>query len=259
MRDHLKFAASLFTLFKEHPLAERFGAAARAGFSAVEVQFPYEIPLASVRNLPVSEGLRVVLINTPADNWHQGSRGVAALPGRRAQFRKDFSRAIDYAVQLNCPAIHVLSGTLAHGTDRNHAQSTFIENLTWACDKTAAQGITILIEPINANDIPGYFLDNFDTARHIIDTVGRENLRLQFDVYHCRAMGHDPVASLQQYANLIGHVQIADFPGRHEPGTGDIAFDDVFAIIARSLPSVWIGCEYHPLTQTHKSFDWMSI
>jgi len=253
-RDRL--AANLSMLFAEHPLKERFHAAAEAGFTAVEIQFPYSIPAAELAGLLDCYGLRLVLHNFPAGDWPAGERGLAILPDRIAEFRASVDQALDYARQTGCSRLNCLSGITPAALDERPLYDTFIANLGYAADRLADHGVTLLIEPINNIDMPGFFLNRMSQALDVLDRVNHDNLRILFDVYHMHIMGEDILSTLDAYGQTIGHVQIADHPGRHEPGSGGIPFADIFARLDAIGYDGWIGCEYHPQDTTLAGLTW---
>lgn len=249
----LRFAANLTMLFTERPLLDRFAAAAEAGFQGAEILFPYDIAARDLSRAAIAAGLELVLINTPPPNWAGGPRGFAAQPGQEARFRHDFDRALRFAQALRARHIHVMSG-VASGPE---ARATLVENLRWAT--TRAPHASLTIEPINTTDMPGYYLDDFDLACGVIEEVGAANLGLQFDAYHARALGHDPAALWPKVAPLVRHVQIADWPGRHEPGTGRIDYPAFFAALEGSGYRGWIGAEYNPGQHTETGLGWLTL
>ncbi len=249
--------ANISLLFNELPLPERFAAARAAGFAAIECLFPYDMTAEAIRAALAANDLRLVLINTPAGDWEKGERGFAALPDRQEAFDRALSTALDYAAACGCRMIHVLAGR----TDRQATApcvQTFIANLRRACVLAARDGLAITIEPLNPTDMPGYFLNDFEQARAIIRTVGTDNLFLQFDAYHAAMMGLDPADTFARYRSLIGHVQIADAPGRHEPGSGETDFPALFAAIAASGYDGAISCEYSPAAATRDGLEWIA-
>lgn len=254
----LSFSANLSTLFTEVDFPERFARAANAGFRAVECQFPYAYAPDLLAEQLGRFQLAQVLMNLPAGDWARGDRGIACLPDRIGEFQDGVGRAIEYATALGCTRINCLAG-VASGADRQALRRTFVDNLRFAAGELKQQGITLLIEPLNARDTPGFFLGTSRQALDIIQEVGADNLCLQFDVYHTHIMEDDVVASLQQSIEHIAHVQIADNPGRHEPGTGTIDFAPVFRALRRANYAGWVGCEYFPSTTTEDSFAWLRV
>ena len=254
----LSFSANLSLLFTEVEFLERFALASRAGFRAVECQFPYPYRIEALVEQLQRHGLPLVLINLPGGDWSRGDRGIACLPGRAAEFRETVGRGIEYASALGCTRVNCLAGIAPAGADPVELRETFVENLRFAARETNRHGITLVIEPLNSRDVPGFFVRTSGQAVEIIHEVGEDNLLLQFDVYHTHIMEGDPVASLQRHIAHVAHVQIADDPGRHEPGTGSIDFDSVFEALREANYGGWVGCEYIPSTTTEKSLDWLS-
>ena len=246
-----RLAANLGHLFTERPLIERFGAAAAAGFTAVELQFPYDLPPAQVKAELARHGLTQLGVNTP----QCPEFGLASLPGRERDFDAAFARALDYVVAIGGHAIHCMAGVVLP-EQRPAAEMVFIKNLSRATAQAADAGITVLIEPINPRDRPNYFLRHVEHAADIIGKVGAPNLRVQFDFYHVQIMGGDLLTRFQKYLPAIGHVQIAAVPSRGEPDEGEVNYPAVFEAIDRSGYSGWIGCEYKPRTRTEDGLGW---
>ncbi len=251
-----KFAANLSLLFNELPFLERFEAAAAAGFEAVEFLFPYEFDAEDIRARLKANGLRQVLFNLPAGNWAAGERGLAIYPNLVDEFRAGVSRAAKYATALGCTQLHCLAGIAPVGGDIRAMRKTYVENLRYAARLLADDGITLLIEAINTRDIPGYFLDTTAKAADIVESVEAENLRLQYDVYHMQIMEGDLTPTIDKYFKIISHVQIADNPGRNEPGTGEINYPFIFDHLDRVGYQGWVGCEYRPRASTFDSLAW---
>lgn len=252
-----QFSANLSMLFTEVPLLERFGRAARAGFTAVELQFPYEQPAAVLREELVRHGLTMVLHNLPAGDWGAGDRGIAADPGRVAEFRAGVARAIEYATTLQVPRLNCLAGKLPPGVSAANARATLVVNLRHAAAALHEAGLTLLIEPINRFDVPGFVLQRSDDAVQLMDEVGAPNLQLQYDVYHQQRTEGELAATIERLLPRIGHIQVADNPGRHEPGTGEIAWPFLFAHLDRIGYRGHVGCEYKPAAGTEAGLGWM--
>jgi hydroxypyruvate isomerase len=252
-----RFAANLSMLFTEAPLLERFGRAARAGFTAVELQFPYEQPAAVLRDELVRHGLSMVLHNLPAGDWAAGDRGIAADPGRVAEFREGVARAIAYATTLQVPRLNCLAGKLPPGVQPAEARATLVANLRFAAAALHEAGLTLLIEPINRFDVPGFVIQRSDDAVQLMDEVGAPNLKLQYDVYHQQRTEGEIAGTIERLLPRIGHIQVADNPGRHEPGTGEIAWPYLFAHLDRIGYTGHIGCEYKPAAGTEAGLGWM--
>ena len=247
-----RFAANLGHLFTERPLLERIGAAAAAGFAAVELQFPYELAASAVKAELARNNLTQLGINTP----HCPEFGLAALPGRERDWEAAFARALDYVVAIGGTAIHCMTGVVPP-EQRPAADTTFIKNLERAAPQAAEKNVTLLIEPINHRDRPNYFLSRIEHAADVVRKVGAPNVRVQFDFYHAQIMGGDLITRFQKYLPVIGHVQIAAVPSRGEPDEGEINYPAVFEAIDRSGYSGWIGCEYKPRTRTEDGLGWL--
>jgi hydroxypyruvate isomerase len=246
-----RFAANLGHLFTERPLLERFGAAAAAGFAAVELQFPYDTAPSAVTAELKKHNLTQLAVNTP----QTPEFGLAALPGRERDFDAAFRRALDYVVAIGGTGIHCMAGVVPVN-ERPAAEKVFIGNLTRAAADAAKSNITLLIEPINPRDRPGYFLSHLEHAADLVTKIGAPNVRIQFDFYHLQIVGGDLLTRFEKYQPLIGHVQIAAVPLRHEPDTGEVNFPLVFEAIDRLGYKGWIGCEYKPKTRTEDGLGW---
>ena len=252
-----RFAANLSFLFPEVPFLDRFAAAARAGFRAVEYLFPYEFAPDELARRLQDYGLGQVLFNLPPGNWDAGERGLGALPGREAAFAAGVEQALSYAHLLNCRQIHALAGVLPDGVARSDAEAVYIRNLRYAAALLKPHGIRLLIEPINnVRDIPGYFLNTAAQAQRIIAAVGSDNLFLQMDLYHCQIMSGDLAENIRQHFGSISHFQIAGNPGRHEPDVGEVYYPYLFDLIDSLGYTGWIGCEYRPQGQTTAGLGW---
>lgn len=251
-----KFAANLSMLFQERPFLDRFEAAASAGFEGVEFLFPYAYDATDIAARLKANGLRQVLFNLPAGNWANGERGIAIYPNLMREFRDSVTDAVRYAKALGCTQLHCLAGIAPIGADHRTMRKTYVENLRFAARALTDEGVTLTIEPINTRDIPGYFLDTTAKAMDVIESVEADNLRLQYDVYHMQIMEGDLTPTISKYLKHIAHVQIADTPGRHEPGTGEINFPFIFGHLDRIGYRGWVGCEYTPSTSTHESLSW---
>ena len=253
----LKLAANLSMMFGELPWADRFAAAARAGFKAVEFQFPYEWPAAEIAEALQANGLECGLINLPAGDMAAGDRGLASVPGREAAFRDALNRGLEYALALGAPRVHALAGLVPPGADRRACRACYIDNLRAAADTLAPHGRTLLIEPLNVRDMPGYFLTRQADAHEIRREVGRPNLEVQMDFYHAQIMDGDLTTTFRENANGIGHLQIAGVPGRHEPDPGEIDYAYVLKAVDDSGYAGWIGCEYKPRAGTADGLSWI--
>jgi hydroxypyruvate isomerase len=253
----LKFSANLSFLYAELGFLERFAAAARDGFKAVEYLGPYGETKEAVAAALRDNGLEQALFNVPSGDWAGGERGIACLPDRVEEFRKGIVTALDYAAALKCPKVNVISGLVKPGADLAALEATLVENLKWAAPRCADAGVRLLIEPINTRDIPGFFLTNTNQAERILDAVGSENLLIQYDIYHMQVMQGDLVPTYERLKHRIGHIQVADNPGRNEPGTGEINYPFVFAALDRLGYDGWVGCEYKPKAGTSAGLGWM--
>lgn len=251
-----QFAANLSMLFTEWPLLDRFDAAARAGFQAVELQFPYECAAVDIQARLQAAGIRLVLHNLPAGDWAAGERGIACHPDRVDEFCAGVEQAISYATVLGVPRLNCLAGIAAAGVPEATLRETLIGNLRYAARRLRSVGIDLLVEPINTFDMPGFYLNTTRQALQILDAVGEDNVYLQYDVYHAQRMEGELAATLSAHLQRIGHVQIADNPGRHEPGTGEINFGFLLAHLDRLGYRGWVGCEYRPKTDTLSGLSW---
>ena len=252
-----KFAANLTMLYNELGFLERFDAAAAAGFRAVEFLFPYAFPVVEIRARLTRNNLALVLHNLPAGNWEAGERGIACHPDRVGEFQEGVGKAIEYAKALGVPQLNCLAGIVPKGVARDAAQATFIANLAYAAGKLEAEGLRLLIEPINTYDIPGFFLSGTRQALDIIDATGAGNLFLQYDIYHMQRMEGELANTIKKNLPRIRHLQLADNPGRNEPGTGEINYAYLFRAIDALGYDGWIGCEYKPATTTAAGLSWI--
>lgn len=251
-----KFAANLTMLFNEVDFMDRFDAAARAGFRGVEYLFPYAYDKHQLADKLQSLGLTQVLHNLPAGDWGAGDRGNACQPARVGEFQDGVGRAIEYATALGCKQVNCLAGIAPAQAKPDELRRTFVENLRFAAGKLKAAGIKLLIEPINTYDIPGFYLTRSAQALEIMDEVGSDNLFLQYDVYHMQRMEGELAANLKKHLARIRHIQIADNPGRNEPGTGEINYSFLFKHIDQIGYDGWIGCEYKPASTTIAGLGW---
>ena len=253
-----KFAANLTMLYNEVDFLDRFRAAADAGFQGVEYLFPYDFSKDELARRLADNRLEQVLHNLPAGDWGAGERGIGCLPDRVGEFQDGVGRAIDYARALGCPRVNCLAGIAPDGADPAQLTATFVANLRFAAGKLGEAGIQLLIEPINTRDIPGFFLTGTGQANAIIDAVGSDNLALQYDIYHMQIMEGDLAPTIQANLARISHMQLADNPGRHEPGTGEINYPFLFDFIDRIGYEGWIGCEYKPAAATTAGLSWIA-
>lgn len=253
-----RFAANLSMLFTEHAFLDRFEAAARAGFRAVEFLFPYAHEAQAIRARLQAHRLELVLHNLPAGDWDAGERGIACHPDRVAEFRDGVERALDYARVLGVRQLNCLAGKAPAGVDEAVLHRTLVDNLRHAANRLRTAGLRLLVEPINTYDIPGFYLNRTSQALALIDEVGADNLHLQYDLYHAQRTEGELAATLQRHLPRIAHIQVADNPGRHEPGTGEIAYGFLFEHLDRIGYDGWVGCEYKPAATTEASLGWMA-
>ncbi len=251
------FAANLTMQFNEVPFIERFAAAAQAGYRAVEFLFPYEHPADVLARALQDAGLQNVLFNMPPGDWAGGERGLAALPGREADFRSSVVAALAYAKALGTPNLHAMAGIVTADADPAACRAAYIANLRYACAACLPHGITVLIEPINTRDMPGYFLNTQSQAHAIREAVGASNLKVQMDLYHAQIMEGDLAIKIQSYLPHVGHVQIAGVPSRNEPDVGEVNYPYLFRLLDESGYTGWIGCEYRPAAGTVEGLGWM--
>jgi len=251
-----RFAANLTMLFTELPFLDRFERAASAGFGAVEFLFPYAYPARDIRRRLDEHGLALVLHNLPAGDWDAGERGIACLPERVDEFRSGVAQAITYAKALGVTQLNCLAGKAPAGVDPAVLNRTLVENLRFAAAALRLADLKLLLEPINSFDIPGFFVHRTTQALAIIDQVEADNLYLQYDLYHAQRMEGELAATLEKHMARIAHVQLADNPGRHEPGTGEINYPFLFAHLDRIGYRGWVGCEYKPAAGTEAGLRW---
>lgn len=251
-----KFAANLTMLFTEHAFLDRFEHAAKAGFDAVEFLFPYAWPAEEIKNRLDAHQLKLVLHNLPAGDWDAGERGIACHPDRVAEFRDGVAKAIEYAKVLGVPQLNCLLGKAPAGVAPDVLRKTVVDNLRFAAAELKTAGLRLLIEPINSFDIPGFYLTGTAQALSILDEVDFDNAFVQYDIYHMQRMEGELATTMQKQLARIGHVQLADNPGRNEPGTGEINYAFVFAHLDRIGYKGHIGCEYKPATTTEAGLGW---
>jgi hydroxypyruvate isomerase len=252
-----RFAANLSLLFADVPLLDRFERAARAGFSSVEVQFPYEAPASVVRDRLVANRLKMVLHNLPAGDWAAGDRGIACNPARQAEFRAGVARGIEYATTLGVPQLNCLAGKPGAGVPDADTRATFVGNVRYAAAELKKAGLKLLIEPINNFDVPGFWLNRTALAIEVLDEAGADNAFVQYDVYHAQRYEGELAGTLSRHLARIGHIQVADNPGRHEPGTGEINYPFLFQHLDSIGYSGHIGCEYVPAGSTEAGLGWL--
>jgi len=252
-----RFAANLSMLFTEGPFLDRFKTAREAGFDAVEFMFPYEFKASDIAAALKDNGLDLVLHNLPPGDWAAGDRGTACDPGRVQEFRDGVEKAIDYARALGCPKLNCLAGKLPGGVAPEKARGVLVENLRYAAERLAAANVGLLIEPVNSRAIPGFFVDRPSLGFSIVSEVGSPNLKVQYDIFHAQVMEGDLANTMEREWASIGHIQIADNPGRHEPGTGEINYPFLFKRIDELGYKGAIGCEYNPATTTAAGLGWL--
>ena len=256
MRSMFAFSANLSTLFTDRPFPQRFAAAKACGFDAIECQFPYAHPVDELAALLQAHDQRMVLHNLPAGDWDAGERGIACYPDRTAEFREGVAKAIGYAKVLGVPRLNCLAGKTPAGAADAVLRKTLVENLRYAAAELKTVGVKLVIEPINTFDMPGFYLHGTSQAVSILDEVASDNAFVQYDIYHMQRMEGELAATLQKQLARIGHIQLADNPGRNEPGTGEINYAFLFAHLDRIGYDGWIGCEYKPATSTEAGLGW---
>jgi hydroxypyruvate isomerase len=251
-----KFAVNLSTIFTEVPFLERFKKAGDCGFSFVECQFPYAHSIEEIQKELEQHQLSMVLINLPPGNWKKGDRGIAVDPDRTEEFKRSVKEGIKYAKALKVSRIHCMAGNVS-GLDPEAAREVYQENLHYAGTEIEKHGLTLLIEPINPFDMPGYYLSNIYQAKEILNAVDLLNVKLQFDFYHMERVHGHSLSIYKQYADIVGHVQMADFPGRHQPGSGKMDYQTIFQHLNETYEG-YIGVEYTPQGKSEESFEWLS-
>ncbi|ANI99547.1 hydroxypyruvate isomerase [Polynucleobacter wuianus] len=252
-----KFAANLTMLFNEVPFLDRFEKASSAGFKAVEFLFPYPFAANEIKQKLDQNQLSLVLHNLPAGDWDAGERGIACLPDRKEEFRAGVAKAIEYAKVLGVHQLNCLAGKVPTGADQKLAHATFVENLRYAAAELKKNHLRLLIEPINTFDIPGFFLNITQQAIDILSEVGADNVFVQYDIYHAQRMEGELANTIEKHFAKIAHIQLADNPGRNEPGTGEINYAYLFKFLDRIGYQGWIGCEYKPATTTEAGLGWI--
>ena len=252
-----KFAANLTMLFNEVPFLDRFEMAAKSGFKAVEFLFPYPFPATDIKQKLDQHQLTLVLHNLPAGDWEAGERGIACHPDRKEEFRAGVAKAIEYAKALGVHQLNCLAGKIPAGSDITVVHATFVENLRYATSELKKANLRLLIEPINTFDIPGFFLNTTHQAIDILSEVGADNLFVQYDIYHAQRMEGELANTIEKNLAKIAHIQLADNPGRNEPGTGEINYAYLFKFLDRLGYSGWVGCEYKPATSTEAGLGWI--
>jgi hydroxypyruvate isomerase len=253
-----KFSANLTMLFNELPFLERFAAAKAAGFHGVEFMFPYDFDRSVLAAKLHEQKLIQVLHNLPAGDWSAGERGIAIFPERVPEFRRGVQTAIEYAKELGCKQLNCLAGISKNDRDESLFRRTFVDNLRYAAAELAKHGIRLLMEPVNTRDIPGFFLHGTEQAAQIIEDVGSDNLFIQYDIYHMQVMEGDLASTIKRHFARIAHLQLADNPGRNEPGTGEINYPFLYSYLDQIGYRGWIGCEYKPKTTTVEGLGWFT-
>ena len=251
-----KFAANLTMMFNEYAFTERFSAASKAGFDAVEFLFPYDYASSEVSQLLKENHLKNVLFNLPPGDWEGGERGIAALPGREEEFRTSVATAIEYALALGTPQLHMMAGLIPAGSDENLHRKTYLANMRFAAQELAKHKLNLLLEPINTRDMPGYFLNTQAQAHELCSECGEPNVKVQMDFYHAQIMEGDLVMTLRKYFKDIGHIQIASVPSRNEPNDGEVNYSYIFNLLDEMGYQGWVGCEYRPKGKTEDGLGW---
>ena len=251
-----RFNANLSWLFQELPFFDRFGAAAKAGFKGIEILFPYDQPSVEIRSALLANGLEMVLLNSPPGNFAAGDRGIAAVPGREKEFRDTFEQALTYAETLQCKRIHIMSGVVKEA-EKPEAHRTFLTNLEYALEKAGNSGLSILIEPINTRDFPGYFLTTVELADAILQELSDPALKIQLDWYHAQIMGGDLTRRTEKFFPRIGHFQLSGVPDRAEPDRGEVNYSHLFHLVDALHYEGWVGCEYRPKGRTEEGLGWL--
>jgi hydroxypyruvate isomerase len=252
-----KFSANLSMLFTEYDFLERFDAAAKAGFAGVEYIGPFDHDPETIAARLKKSGLTQALFNLPTGDWGKGERGIAILPDRVEEFQAGVDKTTRYAKALGCAQVNCLAGIAPAGVPRAKLEEVFVANLAFAARKLKEAGVKLLIEPINTRDIPGFFLTTSRQGLELIDAVGSDNLYLQYDIYHMQVMEGDLARTIEKNLGRIAHIQLADNPGRHEPGTGEINYPFLFDHLDRIGYEGWVGAEYKPKAGTEAGLGWM--
>jgi len=253
----LRFSANLSLLFTEVPMQQRFQAAKEHGFDAVEIQFPYELSAQLIHHGLDKQQLKIVLFNVAADDLLQGGEGLAAVPEKQQQFKEAVANAVAYAKILKPAIINILPGRCFDKTRLAIYQQTFKKNLCYAIEAFSPLGIKTVFEAINTVDMPDFIIHSGKQMLALITEINHPDLLMQYDIYHMQMMQEDPATFIQQHSNKIGHIQFADCPGRHQPGTGVIDYSELFAVIKASSYRGWVGAEYNPLHTTQTSLNWL--
>jgi len=251
-----RLAANLSMMFNEVGFLDRFDAAAKAGFKAVEFLFPYEYPAAELKQRLAANGLQQVLFNLPPGDWAKGERGLASLPGRQAEFRTALKQGLEYAAALDCKLVHCMAGIPGPDVPFATAAAVYAANLAWAGEQAKAAGVKVILEAINHRDMPGFHLHTLEQTADVVAAIGADKIGMQFDIYHCQVTEGDITKRMEKFMPIIAHMQLADVPARNEPGTGEIAWDFVFRRIDELGYGGWIGLEYRPAGNTVTGLAW---
>jgi 2-dehydrotetronate isomerase len=252
-----KFAANLTMMYTEHAFLDRFAAAARDGFKGVEFMFPYDFAAADIKQRLADNGLELVLFNGPPGNTQANERGLASLPGREAEFKASIALALEYAAVLGNKRLHVMAGLMPAGADRARHREVYVKNIAYAAGQAKALGLTVVIEPINTRDIPGFFINRQDEAHAVCRETGADNAKVQMDFYHCQIVEGDLTRTYETFQAGIGHTQIAGVPDRHEPDLGEVNYPAIFELLDRTGYAGWVGCEYRPKAGTSEGLGWL--
>lgn len=253
----LKFAANLSFLYQDLPFLDRIAAAAKDGFEGVEYLFPYDFPAAEIKQRLVDNGIEQALFNAPPGDWAGGERGIASLPGREQEFKEAIARAIEYAGVLGNQRVHVMAGLLPADANRAERLDLYTRNVAWAAEQAKVAGLTIVLEPINQRDMPGYLLSYQKDALDVVRATGADNVKVQFDCYHSQIMEGDVVMKLRAMFDQIGHIQIASVPSRNEPDGEELNYPFIFQTLDQLGYQGWVGCEYKPRAATSAGLAWL--
>lgn len=253
-----RFAANLSMQFTEYDFLDRFAAAARCGFRGVEYLFPYDFDKEVIAEKLAAAGLQQVLFNLPAGDWAAGERGLTCLPDRVGEYQDGVGKALEYASALNCTMLHTMAGIKPGGVSDDKIHQVYVDNVRFAAEAAASAGVTLVLEPINYRDMPGFYINYSWQALEVIDTLGLDNLKLQYDIYHAQRMEGELVNTIRANISKIAHMQLADNPGRHEPGSGEIDYPFLLEAIDAAGYAGWIGCEYIPAVGTEAGLGWLS-
>jgi hydroxypyruvate isomerase len=251
-----RLAANLSMMYTEHEFLDRFGAASSDGFRGVEFLFPYEYPVGEIRSRLKAYGLTQALFNAPPGDWAKGERGIASIPGREEEFRASIALALEYARELGNKRLHVMAGLIGPQDERARHRETYVKNIAWAAAEAVNFGLTIVIEPINTRDIPGFFLNRQDEAHAVCTEIGAPNLKVQMDLYHCQIVEGDLAMKIRKWVKRVGHVQIAGVPERHEPDIGELNYPYLLELLDHLGYDGWVGCEYRPRAGTTTGLGW---